>query len=55
MLGWPARMSESEVPIVAAPRLGRHSREVVAEDLGLPSGDIDALVEQGVIAEAPPR
>jgi formyl-CoA transferase len=52
VLGWPARMSESEVPVVAAPRLGRHSREVVAEDLGLDAPDIDALVEQGVIAQA---
>ena len=54
MLGWPARMSESKVPITAAPRLGRHSREVVAEDLGLSSEQIDSLIDQGVIDEAKP-
>jgi formyl-CoA transferase len=54
VLGWPARMSESEVPITAAPRLGRHSREVVAEDLGLGVAEIDSLIEQGVIDQAKP-
>ena len=49
LLRWPARMSGSEVSIVAAPMLGQHSREVVAEDLGLSNTDVDALVEQGVI------
>jgi len=54
MLGWPARMSESEVPITAAPRLGRHSREVFAEDLGLSTAQIDSLIDQGVIEQAKP-
>ena len=54
VLGWPARMSESEVAITAAPRLGRHSREVVAEDLGLSASEIDQLIEQGVIDQAKP-
>jgi formyl-CoA transferase len=54
MLGWPARMSESEVPISAAPRLGRHSREVCAEDLGLSTAQIDSLIDQGVIEQAKP-
>ncbi|MDP6377104.1 MAG: CoA transferase [Pseudomonadales bacterium] len=52
VLGWPARMSESEVPIVAAPRLGRHSREIVAQDLGLDAAEIDSLIQQGIIDEA---
>jgi crotonobetainyl-CoA:carnitine CoA-transferase CaiB-like acyl-CoA transferase len=42
-------MSGSEVPIVPAPMLGQHSREVVAEDLGLSNSDVDALIDQGVI------
>jgi formyl-CoA transferase len=49
LLRWPARMSGSEVSIVPAPMLGQHSREVVAEDLGLSNTDVDALVDQGVI------
>jgi len=49
LLGWPARMSESEVPIEAAPLLGAHSREVLASDLGLAGAEIDDLVETGVV------
>ena len=49
LLGWPARMSASDVPLQAAPLLGEHSREVVAADLGLGAGDVDALVKAGVI------
>ena len=49
LLGWPARMSESRVPIKAAPLLGEHSREVVAGDLGLSVEQVDDLVASGVI------
>jgi len=49
LLGWPARLSESEVPIKAAPLLGAHSREVLASDLGLAGAEIDGLVEAGVV------
>ena len=52
LLGWPARMSASTVPIMAAPLLGEHSREVVAADLGLSENAVDALVAEGVIASA---
>ena len=52
VLGWPARMSESAVPIKAAPLLGEHSSEVVAADLGLPADKIAALVAEGVIAQS---
>ncbi len=49
LLGWPARMSESSVPIRAAPQLGQHSREVIAEDLGLSESAVEELVKDGVI------
>jgi formyl-CoA transferase len=52
MLGWPARMSRSQVPIKAAPRLGRDTREVIAADLGLAPESVDALVESGVVAQS---
>ena len=52
LLGWPARMSRSQVPIKAAPRLGRDTREVIAADLGLAPESVDALVEAGVVAES---
>ena len=49
LLGWAARMSESEVPIEAAPVLGRHTAEVLASDLGLRDREFRALREQGAI------
>ena len=52
LLGWPARMSESSVPIKAAPRLGRHSSEIIVEDLALTAGEIEDLVAAGVISQA---
>ena len=52
LLGWPARMSESAVPVAPAPLLGQHSREVIAADLSLGEEEIDALVEAGVMIEA---
>ena len=52
LLGWPARMSESDVPFEPAPLLGQHSREVVAADLSLGEDEIDELVRVGVMTEA---
>lgn len=49
LLGWPARMSKSRVDIRAAPLLGEHTDEVLADDLGLGQDDIAALREQGTI------
>ena len=49
LLGWPAQMSESRVPIKAAPLLGEHTRDVVAADLGLAEDAIDELVARGVV------
>ena len=51
LLGWPARMSESSVPIRAAPLLGQHSTEVLAADLQLDRDELDALLRDGVITE----
>ncbi|MCZ6870160.1 MAG: CoA transferase, partial [Gammaproteobacteria bacterium] len=51
LLGWGARLSESDVEITAAPLLGEHSAEVVAADLGLGTDDVEALLEDGVIGE----
>ena len=53
LLGWPPRMSESNVPIKAAPLLGEHTREVVAADLSLAPAQLEALAASGVIAPSP--
>ena len=49
LLGWPARMSKSSVPMQAAPLLGEHTDKVLGEDLGLPQDAIDDLRANGAI------
>ncbi len=49
LLGWPARMSDSNVDIIAAPTLGQHTDEVMNEFLGLGTDRIRTLKEQGVL------
>lgn len=51
LLGWPARMSESHVDIQASPLLGKHSDEVLSDDLGLTDVELDALREAGTIGD----
>ena len=48
VMGMPARLSGSKVPLVPAPLLGQHTREVLS-DLGFHEAEVDALLEQGVI------
>jgi formyl-CoA transferase len=50
LLGWPARMSASEVEIEPSPLLGQHTAEVLSADLGLDENELRALREQGAIA-----
>jgi len=54
LLGWPARMSKSEVEIRVAPLLGEHTHEVLAADLGLDDADIASLRERGAIGTEVP-
>jgi len=49
-LGNPLRLSKSQVPMRAAPVLGRHTAEVLREDLGLGDTELRSLGESGVIA-----
>ena len=49
LLGWPARMSKSRVDIEAAPLLGEHTDEVLAEDLGLSVDALSKLRSEGSI------
>ena len=48
LLGWPPRMSESEVTMKAAPLLGQHTDDIVAADLGLDADGLEALKAKGV-------
>jgi formyl-CoA transferase len=49
LLGWPARMSESQVPIQASPLRGKHTTEVLMQDLGLSEDDVRALHDDGAV------
>ena len=51
MPGHPADFAASgRVPPAPAPRLGQHSEAVLAEILGLASGQIGALIDRGIVA-----
>ncbi len=49
LLGWPARMSKSQVEMTASPLLGEHTDEVLREDLGLSPTEIQSLRHGGSI------
>ncbi len=49
MPGWPVRFQGTPPPVSPAPLLGQHSRDVLGEWLGLGSGEIDSLKQNGVI------
>ena len=51
MLGFAPRLSESEVDMVRPPRLGEHTDEVLAAELGLTEAEIASLREQGVVGD----
>jgi formyl-CoA transferase len=51
-LGNPLRLSASQVEMRAAPVLGKHTAEVLREDLGLADTELRHLMESGVIAGA---
>jgi formyl-CoA transferase len=49
MPGWPVKMSESEVDVVAAPVLGISNEEIYSGLLGLDPSELQRLVADGVI------
>jgi formyl-CoA transferase len=49
MLGWGPRLSASEVQITAAPRLGAHTGEVLAAELGIDDEAVADLAARGVV------
>ena len=49
LLGWPPRLSESEVPLQPAPLLGQHTEEVL-EELGVSADEREQLIADGIVA-----
>ncbi len=50
ILGSPIRLSASHVPLRAAPLLGRHTAEVLREDLAIDDERLSKLRQDGVVA-----
>jgi formyl-CoA transferase len=50
LLGFPTRMSASEVEITRAPLLGEHSDEVLRDDLGIGDEELKTLRSEGLLA-----
>jgi formyl-CoA transferase len=49
MPGCPVRLEDSPVEVKSAPLLGQHNLEVYGQMLGLSTGDLEQLQQQGVI------
>lgn len=49
LLGWPARLSKSKVPIELAPALGEDTYTVLQTELGLTTAELDELEADGVL------
>ena len=49
LMGWAPRMSESQVPIHAAPLLSQHTDEILKEELGLTKDQITTLHREEII------
>ena len=52
LLGWPAKMSESQVAITAAPQLGEHSREILQSELGINEEVFHELSLEGIVGSS---
>ena len=55
MLGFAPRLSDSAVPMTRPPRLGEHTDEVLAAELGLDAADLAALRQGGIIGDPAAR
>lgn len=51
MMRSPIRLSDSDVPIVAAPLAGRHSRSILQAELGLSDDQLEALAKEDVFVQ----
>ena len=49
MPAWPAKLSDCDVPMTAAPLLGQHSEEVLGLWLNMTPSDVAALREEDAI------
>ncbi len=49
LLGFPPRLSGSEVDLKSAPLLGEHTQEVLTAELNLETAELETLEESGVI------
>jgi len=55
MMRSPIRLSDSDVPIIAAPLPGQHTAQVLQEELGLSELEITALMQEKIVAGVPDK
>lgn len=53
LIGSPLRVNGFVEPVRSPPKLGQHSRAILAGDLGLDAGEIDALLASGGVGGPP--
>ncbi len=49
MPGCPVKLEDSPADVKSAPLLGQHNAEIYGEMLGLTTGDLEQLKQQGVV------
>ena len=49
MPAWPVRHDGAPPPVAAAPLLGEHNSEVLAEWLGMDAAEVDSLHKEGTL------
>jgi formyl-CoA transferase len=52
--GWPVKMSDSSVPVKAAPLLGQHTAELLSEWLGMGKQEIDEYIKEFPLKKGAP-
>jgi formyl-CoA transferase len=52
--GWPVKMSDSSVPVKAAPLLGQHTAELLSEWLGMSKQEIEEYIRETPLKKGAP-
>ena len=51
-VGNPIKLSDNDVEVARSPLLGEHTEEILAEVLGLDTGEVDRIKASGAVGQA---